>query len=528
MKAKLEAADVDRELGRARSIVASVGLPAILARADAGAFGTTPLNLEALDAIARALATASAAVQHPGLLGAPVPVFVLLLAEEALDRLGCLSTQPEPLPPLGFAVTAYGDIASKRAGEALATVVNDAANFLRFYLNHADAGKRLARDAESLRCLRSYFHLLAQTVRKMQDEPVTLELETPRLKLAGFRTVPLAADEPSDLLPVAFDDIVGNEDYVKSGRRLARDVAGFDLKAGQNPKKVRNQVLFVLGSPGCGKTVTAHAIGNYFLELCQKAGLPGRMRVIRRTDWASSYQNQSANKLLEIFREEVFNAPGVCGVYWPDIDTAFAARSDGDIRQEERANLGAIFGILDGTIGPKNGRWFLLCDANTLRMDEATLSRLSQQPLQALGPVSPADFVKLFRDVKLRGKEPWLPIAPEEWTKLGERCVAEKLSGRSVDALAGRVLTEIEDFDEPEEYFSLSFEEKKKMITELSRKIPASRILELITEHVRFEREGQAKAERDRFVDRVKEIRFHLSAQQAAVALGQEMKESGS
>lgn len=519
MKAKLESADVEGMLGRARALVAAAGLPSILSRADAGAFGTTPLNLEALDALSRALATALAAAQHPALGSASPAVFSLLFAEEALDRLGCLSTQAEALPPSGFAVTQYGDLGSKRAGEALGLMVTDAANFLRFYLNHADGGKRLARDSESLRCLRSYFGLIAQTVRKMQPEPAGLELVTPRLKLVGFRALPTSTEEPSDLLPVTFDDIVGNEEFVKAGRRLARDVGGFDMKAGQNPKKIRNQVLFVLGSPGCGKTVTAHAIGNYFLSLCQKSGLPSRIRVIRRTDWASSYQNQSANRLLEIFREEVFSAPGVCGVYWPDIDTAFAARGDSEIRQEEKSNLAAIFGILDGTIGPKNGRWFLICDANTLRMDEATLSRLSQQPIKALGPIKPEDFIKLIKDVKLRGKEAWLPITPEEWRRVGELCVAEKLSGRSVDALAGRILTEMEDFDEPEEYFSLTFEKKKQMIAELSRKITASSIQELIIGHVKFEREAQAKAEADKFVDRVKEIRFHLSAQQAAVTL---------
>ena len=146
--------------------------------------------------------------------------------------------------------------------------------------------------------------------------------------------------------------MVGNAELIKAGTRLARDIAGFDLKEGKNPKGIRNQIIFALGTPGCGKTVTSHALGNHFLGLCKKAGIPARMRVIRRTDWASSYQNQSASRLLEIFQEEVFKFDGICGVYWPDIDTAFAARGDADIRQEEKANLSAIFGILDGTIGP--------------------------------------------------------------------------------------------------------------------------------------------------------------------------------
>ncbi|MFA6318979.1 MAG: hypothetical protein WC943_16335, partial [Elusimicrobiota bacterium] len=209
---------------------------------------------------------------------------------------------------------------------------------------------------------------------------------------------------------------------------------------------------------------------------------------------------------------------GVSGVYWPDIDTAFAARGDADIRQEEKANLGTIFGILDGTIGPKNGKWFLLCDANSLHMDEATLSRLAQAPIRALGPETGADYVRLLRDIKLRGKGAWLKASEDEWRVVGERCLAEKLSGRSVDNLAGRILTEIEDFTEPPEYFSMDFAGKAKVIAELSRTVTAGRVLELIGEHVRFERSAQARAEEERFRGRVEEIRFHLSAQRAALA----------
>jgi hypothetical protein len=42
-------------------------------------------------------------------------------------------------------------------------------------------------------------------------------------------------------------------------------------------------------------------------------------------------------------------------------------------------------------------------------MDEATMSRLSQNPIHAKGPVTAADFVRLIREVKLRGKAAWLP-----------------------------------------------------------------------------------------------------------------------
>ncbi len=515
MALRVTASDLDKEAGEARLILRRAGLPEALTAVDAGSFGTTPLNLTALDAVSQAVAAALSLSRLPEAQDLPGTCLGLALAEEAADRLGALVEVREPPEGAGLSLKDYQDIAKKDSGGVLTALAKDAAAFVRFYGAHPDGRRRVTRDSEAVCALASYFRLAARLLRRFGGD--RLEAETTRLKFSGGACSRISAEEPSQLLPVSFDDIVGNAEFVAAGTRLCRDVAGFDLKAGRNPKKVRNQILFVLGTPGCGKTVTAHAIGNYFLGLCQKSGIPARLRVIRRTDWASSYQNASASRLLEIFREEVFDFGGVSGVYWPDIDTAFAARGDSDIRQEEKANLGTIFGILDGTIGPRNGKWFMVCDANTLHMDEATISRISQAPIRALGPTAPEDFVKLLRDVKLRGKGPWLTLTEEEWGGIGRLCVEGKLSGRSVDNLSGRILTAIEDFDEPDEYFTLPLEEKEKLIAELSRKVDAARIKDLIDKHSRFEDEAQRRSEEERFQSRVREIRFHLSAQRAAL-----------
>ncbi|HBL16181.1 MAG: hypothetical protein A2X36_13830 [Elusimicrobia bacterium GWA2_69_24] len=515
MSKRIESSDVERRLAEARARVHEAGLPGLLSEVDRGPFGTTPLNLGMLDAVAEACAVAQA-VRGVGIED-PLPV-AFVLAEEAAERLGSLGSGG-PAPEVRGALPGeqYADLSRGGSAEVFSIVLQDCASFVRFYQRHPDSGKRLSRDQEALGCLRSYFRLLSNTLRRLGPEGSALAVETPRLRFDGWKVFPAAFDEPNDLLPVKLEDVVGNEDYVKAATRLARDVAGFDLARGENPKKVRNQVLFVLGSPGCGKTVTAHAVLRDFLALCERHKLPAKARVIRRTDWASSYQNQSATRLLEIFREEVFNAPGVCGVYWPDIDTAFSARGDADIRQEEKAILGTLFGILDGTVGPKNGKWFLLCDANTVRMDEAVMSRLTQSPLEVRGPVAPMDFVRLLRDVKLRGKARWLPATEPEWLGIGELCVAEKLSGRSADSIAGRILTEIEDFAEPENYFELPFEEKQRLIGELARPVPAARIRALVSQHVRFEKDAEERSSQERFRQRVSEIHLHLSAQQAAL-----------
>lgn len=503
---------LEKESEKARGLVTASGLPAALASIDAGAFGTTQLNLQALEALAGALACGRCAAA-----GGASPVYAAyIFAREADERLASVSG-PSGLPEAaGLQGGRYKAWAAMPLEVLAKEILADCAGFLRFYAGHSDSARRPARDSEAARCLGSYFALLARTLKTLEGEP-DAAVSGGKLSFSGWRTVKSGADEPAQLLPVSFDDIVGNADFVSAGRRLARDIAGFDLKAGKNPKKVRNQILFVLGKPGCGKTVTAHAIGNYFLDLCKTSGLPARMRVIRRTDWASSFQNQSAKSLLDIFKAEVFDYEGVCGVYWPDIDTAFAARGDADIRQEEKNILGTVFGILDGTIGPKNGKWFLICDANTVHMDEATLSRISQNPISAAGPVAPADYVRLLRDIKLKSKAQWLKLTPEEWDKLGERCVAEGLSGRAAEHLAGRVITEVEDFDEPDEYFKLPFAEKEALIAQLSRPVDYAKLLGMLEAYCKFEKEAQRRGEEEKFVDRVNEIRFNLSAQRAAL-----------
>ncbi|MDE2292418.1 MAG: AAA family ATPase [Elusimicrobia bacterium] len=519
MSDQVSVTEVERELVTARRLVTASRLPGALAAVDAGAFGTTPLNLEALEELARAAASALAVGRLPRAAAAGGVFLGYVLAEHGALRLAKLAQNHAGAEPAGaLPSNEYRDLADKRAVEDVArSVLRDAAAFLDFYRQHPVLEKRPKRDTEAVLCLRSYFRLLANSLRRLGSEREDTEVLTPDLKVQGYKATPAASEEPTGLLKISLDDVVGNDEFVKIGKRLVRDIAGFDLARGENPKKVRNQILFVLGTPGCGKTITSHALMNHFLDICKEAGTPAQARVIRRTDWASSYQNASAAKLLEIFKTEVFEAPGVAGVYWPDIDTAFAARGDQDMRSEEKANLATLFGILDGTIGPKNGRWFLICDANTMHMDDAMTSRLNQTPIKALGPTTPEHFVRLLRDIKLKGRGPWLPISDSEWLDVGRLCVGDKLSGRSADAVAGRVLTEIEDFEEPDEYFKLSFEEKQKMIAKLSKKVDAKRMKELIDEHVEFEKEAQTAAEESRFKSRVEEIELHLSAQQAAL-----------
>lgn len=332
----------------------------------------------------------------------------------------------------------------------------------------------------------------------------------------GF-TARTLGDPVVDLKPVALGDIVGNQDFLQAGLRLARDVAAFDLRQGKSPKQI-NPVLFALGRPGCGKTITAHGIGNYFLDYCKQRDVPARFRVIRRTDWASSFQNASANELVRIFKEEVYGFDGVCGVYWPDIDTAFASRDSGDLRSEEKNNLGAVFGIFDGTLIPKDGKWFMICDANFMQMDEATISRIAQNPFQVRGPTTAEDYVRLLRDVLLRKHVRFVDASESQWLELGQACVSADLSGRAVESVAGNIRALIQDFEYPDEYFKADFDERGRIIDRLSRRVDYAKVGELINHYVAFHKDAEDKAARDRFEQEVNGMVRQLNAGREAAS----------
>lgn len=370
-----------------------------------------------------------------------------------------------------------------------------------FVLQFAGAVQRLTH----LGRLRPFGQALAQ--RKVTVGEMAYE---------GFRARSLA-EPATDLKPISTDDIVGNQEYLQAAMRLARDVAAFDLEQMRSPKRI-NPVLFGLGRPGCGKTITAHAVGNYFLEYCRQHDVPARFRVIRRTEWASSYQNASASNLVRIFKEEVYGFEGVCGVYWPDIDTAFASRSSGDLRMEEKNNLGAVFGIFDGTLIPKDGKWFMMCDANFMQMDEATVSRIAQNPFNVRGPTTPADYVKLLRDILLRDENGFVQATDEEWTGIGQDCVNGDLSGRAMENIAGNVRAAIQDFEYPQSYFKADFEGRRKLIDELSKRVSASDVRDSIADYVRFQKEAEEKEARERFEREVGEMVRQLNAGREAAA----------
>jgi len=412
--------------------------------------------------------------------------------------------------------------------DAEADAVDRAARVLRLARAYACLPASPARaadpaDVAAVRAVGAFFALLRTSVldfaRSTALRPLVAALESRTVRVAGREYHGLEERAPASdragLLAVTPADIVGNDEYLQAGLRLARDVAAYDFERRRNPKRL-NPILFGLGPPGCGKTATAHAVGNQFLDFCGQRGVPARFLVVRRTDWASSYQNASAANLVRLFREEVHGFDGVCGVYWADIDTAFASRESADLRQEEKQNLAAVFAVFDGTLLPRDGKWFLICDANTLHMDEATISRIAQNPFRLAGPTTVEHFVLLLRDVLLREVQAFLPADEAAWRRIGEEAVRLGLSGRNAESVCGNIRARLQDFEYPDSYFRADAAERERIVAGLGRTLDEAALLEQLRHWAEFRRDAEARAEKERFDHEVEAMVRQLNAGRAA------------
>jgi len=150
-------------------------------------------------------------------------------------------------------------------------------------------------------------------------------------------------------------------------------------------------------------------------------------------------------------------------------------------------------------------------------MDEATLSRISQDPHKILGPNSAEDFVELMRDKKLREFLELLPLSQEEWLQIGQLCIDKGFSGRNVEAICAGIQTRIQDVEPPAEYYQVGFEERQRILRELARPMTFADIRDLMTRFSEFERLAEEQNQSDQFQSRVKEIVLNLSAQRTAL-----------
>ncbi|MCY1011653.1 hypothetical protein OV079_40050 [Nannocystis pusilla] len=178
-----------------------------------------------------------------------------------------------------------------------------------------------------------------------------------------------------------------------------------------------------------------------------------------------------------------------------------------------------MFGIFDGTLIPKDGKWFMICDANYMQMDEATRSRIAQNPFTVRGPTTADDYVHLLRDVLLGDLRPFVAHGEEAgWAEVGADLVKADLSGRSVESVANNIRAYVQDFEYPDEYFRADYERRKQLIHELSRRVDIAGVRREIADYVSFHREAEEREAKDRFEREVEAMVQQLNAGRAATA----------
>ena len=89
--------------------------------------------------------------------------------------------------------------------------------------------------------------------------------------------------------------------------------------------------------------------------------------------------------------------------------------------------------------------------------------------------------------------------------------------------MAGNIRAAIQDFEYPDEYFKASFDERRRIIDKLSRRIPIATVLQEIADYLQFHRDAEAKEARDRFDREVEQMVQQLNAGRAATARAAEL-----
>jgi hypothetical protein len=169
----------------------------------------------------------------------------------------------------------------------------------------------------------------------------------------------------------------------------------------------------------------------------------------------------------------------------------------------------------------------MMCDANFMQMDEATKSRIAQNPFNVTGPTTPEDYVKLMRDIMLRKLKDFVAADDPRWDEVGKLCVERDLSGRNIEAVCNNIRAHVQDFEYPEEYFKADFKRREEIIFECSKRVSIDDVIKRVCHYAEFQREADEKAEKDRFDNEVESMVRQLNAgREAAERAAKAMQDS--
>jgi hypothetical protein len=120
--------------------------------------------------------------------------------------------------------------------------------------------------------------------------------------------------------------------------------------------------------------------------------------------------------------------------------------------------------------------------------------------------------------VLLRHQLQFIAADDAQWLEIGKVCVDADLSGRAIESIAGNIRSIIQDFEYPDDYFRADFDTRAKLVHQLSRRIDAAKVGELIAHYVEFQKDAEEKSARHRFEQEVDTMVRQLNAGREATA----------
>ncbi len=306
-------------------------------------------------------------------------------------------------------------------------------------------------------------------------------------------------------MPIKKEDVIGEQKFGKTIWSNLVKLSAYNNEKMANPYDPAS-VIFIYGEPGGGKTFTSHAYIQSFSELCREKGISLWALTHSTTDYASHYQNLTANRLAEL-AGKIKDFPGIVIMYVADADNIFQSRKNPDLTAEQQQTLGVYFKMFDGTMIPKNGKFMAVMDANYIEgIDDATKSRLFDEVLELERFDKPEQFADLAKAYLTKGAESKIP--EKDWQEIGQYLLQSPLSNREINHVVKQLRR---DFTVPEEMIGKPYEEhiafRNRHIQGINKDAIISTFDNYITTRMEIERksrEAKQKEDTQRFLDFLK------------------------
>lgn len=303
-------------------------------------------------------------------------------------------------------------------------------------------------------------------------------------------------------MQVSKDDVIGSEDFGAVLWDNMLKLSAFEPARKTNPYDPAS-VIFTYGEPGGGKTFTVHAYIQSFAELCKSKGIALWALTHSTTDYASHYQNKTANELAALAGK--INAfPGIVIMYVADADNIFQSRKDPRLTAEQQQTLSVYFKMFDGTFIPKNGKFLTIMDANYLEgIDDATKSRLFDEIVELKRFSRPEHFAEYARRLLTKGTKA-IGLDDAAWNEVGAYLLSCPLSNREM----GHVFKQLRrGFRVPPDMIGKPYEAHIRYRNEQLAGITKESIIDHFAQYIRTRMEIERKSydavrsdDRDRFL----------------------------